>query len=99
MQKRVLRNLEGLEGGDGMITEAILNVFFAVLSGFFTLLPKISWNVEPDSFSTVFEVIRFAGYLLPMGTVYIILSAIISFTIFRITISLIKTIWGLLPFV
>lgn len=81
-----------------MITEGILNVFFAVLSGFFTLLPEISWNVKPDSFSAFFEIIRFAGYLLPMDTVFMILSAIISFTMFRIVISLIKTIWGLLPF-
>lgn len=81
-----------------MITESILNGFFAVLSGLFTLLPDLSWDVDTGVFSVFLEVIRFAGYLLPMKTIVVIVGLIISFTMFRIVISLIKTIWGLLPF-
>lgn len=81
-----------------MITEGLLNVFFALLSGMFSLLPDLSWDVDSGVFSVFLEVIRFAGYLLPMKTIVVILGLIISFTMFRIIISLIKTIWGLLPF-
>lgn len=81
-----------------MITEGIMNAFFSFLSGLFMLLPDISWDVDNAVFSTFLEIIRLAGYFLPMGTIVTILGLIISLTMFRITISLIKTIWGLLPF-
>ena len=81
-----------------MILEGIMNAFFLMLSGLFSLLPDVSWDVNNNVFTTFFEVIRFAGYLLPMGTILIILKIIISLTMFRIGVSLIKTIWNLLPF-
>lgn len=81
-----------------MITEGVMNVFFSMLSGLFTLLPDISWDVNQGVFTSFLEVIRFACYLLPMGTVVAILGLIVSFTMFRVIVSLIKTIWGLLPF-
>ncbi len=81
-----------------MIIEGICNVIFGLLSGFFSLLPDIQWNIRADFFTKFFEILRMVCYLLPMGTVGAILALVIAFTIFRIVIALIKTLWNLIPF-
>lgn len=81
-----------------MITEGILNLFFSILSAMFSMLPDISWSVESGLFASFLDFIRLAGYFFPMGTVVTIISLIFAFTMFRIIISFIKTLWGLLPF-
>lgn len=82
-----------------MITEGILNFVFSVLSGFLRLLPDISWNVQETAFNTFLDFLKVICYILPMPTVLFILTTIIAVTVFRIIISLIKTIWDLLPLV
>ena len=81
-----------------MITEGIMNVLFVMLSGLFSLLPEINWDVNNGVFTSFFEVIRLACYFLPMGTISVILGIIVSLIMFRIGVSIIKTIWSLLPF-
>lgn len=82
-----------------MVSEWFLNVIFNFLSGFLDLLPDISWNVDSSAFSYFLDVVRVVGYLMPAGTVSTIVSLIVAFTIFRIIISVIKSIWDLLPLV
>lgn len=81
-----------------MITEAFFNSIFTGLRGLFSLLPDISWEVNPEVFESFFSLLRLAGYLLPMGTVVTILGIIVGFNVFKIVVSLIKTIWALFPF-
>ena len=81
-----------------MIVEALFNAIFSGLRNLFILLPDISWEVNPEVFDSFFSIIRLAGYLLPMGTVVTILGIILSFNMFKVLISLIKTIWALFPF-
>lgn len=81
-----------------MITESLFNSLFSGLRGLFGILPDISWEVNPEVFDAFFQIIRLAGYLLPMGTVITILGIILAFNAFKIVISLIKTIWALFPF-
>ena len=81
-----------------MIFEAIFNVIFYPLYGLLSLLPDISWEVHPDVFESFFAFIRLAGYLLPMGTVLSILKYVVLFNVFKILISIIKTVWNLIPF-
>lgn len=80
-----------------MITQGILSIFFAVVNGLFSLLPDVSWDVSSTAMTNFFEVFHLLGYFLPMETVVAIFGLIIVITNFRIGVSIIKTIWQLLP--
>ena len=82
-----------------MIGEFLLNIVFNIVSGFLSLLPSIDFSVDSTVFEYFLGIVRVAGYMLPMGTVSVILSLIVNLTIFRIVIAFIKTIWDLLPVV
>ena len=56
-----------------MITEAILNVFLSIVEFLLKLLPEISWDVNNNVFTNFFEILRLACYMLPMGTISILL--------------------------
>lgn len=80
-----------------MIVESLLDVVFKIASGILEMLPDISWNVDNSFFNAFFDVLRMVCYLLPMPTVIAIIYLVICFTAFRIIISLVKTIWDLIP--
>ena len=82
-----------------MISEFFLNIVFGLASGFFQLMPDISWNVETTAFQYFMDILKFAGYMFPWGTVTAICGIIFSICIFRIVVAFIKTLWNILPFV
>ena len=82
-----------------MIIESVLDVLFKILGGFFSILPDITWSVDTGAFQAFIGILKIAMYLLPMQTVVTIISIVVWLTIFRIVISLIKTVWELLPLV
>lgn len=82
-----------------MVTEGIINLVFGIVEGLLSLLPDISWNVDGTVFDIFFDVLEMVCYLLPMGTVFAIFLIVVGLTMFRVVISLIKTIWDLLPLV
>lgn len=81
-----------------MITESFFNLLFNCIRGLLSMLPDISWEVNPEVFESFFSLIRMAGYLLPMHTVVAILGMVFAFNLLKIVIAIIKTIWALLPF-
>lgn len=80
-----------------MVTEAILTISFTILTGLFSMLPEISWTINGGVFSHFLNIVRLAAYMLPTGTISAIVSIIVSITIFKIVITIIKTVWELLP--
>ena len=82
-----------------MISEFFLNIVFGIVEGLLNILPNISWDVSTAGLSAFVSILRMVFYLLPMGTITTIITLIISLVIFRFVISLIKTIWELLPLV
>ena len=62
-------------------------------------LDGIVWDVGPDVIDNFVNVLRVVVYFFPLGTLGSILGLVVSFTVFRIVIRLIKTIWDLLPFI
>lgn len=82
-----------------MISEFIIDILFSILSGLLSILPDISWSVDVSRFSTFFQIIGVAGYLLPMDTIITLVGLVMAITLFRIVISIVKTIWDLLPIV
>lgn len=82
-----------------MVTEFIIDLVYNIVSGLLSILPDISWDVDSSIFSYFIGILQAAGYMLPMGTVSTIVGLIVSLTVFRIVISLVRTIWDLLPVV
>ena len=81
-----------------MITEGLLTVIFGIVSGFFSLLPDITWSVETSAFSYFMSILQITGYMFPWGTVVVIATLIFNLSIFRIVIAFIRAVWDLLPF-
>lgn len=82
-----------------MISEFLLNIVFKLVSWIFNLLPAVSFSVDPAALEYFFGYVKAASYMLPMETVATIVGLVVSFTVFRLGIALIKTVWGLMPVV
>lgn len=80
-----------------MIIETLVNAIFIPLNCLLALLPDISWDVAAGVYTKFFEVLRMACYFLPMATVGTVFMLIIAINAFKIGVSIIKTIWQLLP--
>ena len=80
-----------------MINAFFTVVLFRILDFGLSLLPDISWSVDSGAMSYFISLLRVVFYLLPMDTVVVIVSIIISFTTWRIIVTLIRTLWDLLP--
>lgn len=82
-----------------MVTEFLLNIVFNIVSGFLELAPDISWDVDTSAFTFVSDILSVVGYLLPMGTIAAIVAIICALTAWKVLVSLITTLWDLLPIV
>lgn len=82
-----------------MVTETLFDMVFALVMGLLSLLPNVSWPVNASLITNALEWLHVVCYILPLGTIKAILAIIVVLQAFRIVISLIKTIWGILPIV
>lgn len=82
-----------------MIVNSLMDVIFRMLEWVMSRLPDITWSVDTNAFQYFFSVIKAVCYLLPMGTIGTMFSIVVSIMTFRIMISLIKTVWAVLPLV
>lgn len=80
-----------------MIIEAVLDFVFNIVEGLLGMLPDVQWNIEGTAFTVFLDYVEMVCYLLPMGTILQIVSIVVGLITFKIVISLIKTIWDLLP--
>lgn len=80
-----------------MIIEALLNLLFVPLNSLLSLLPTIELSIPTSTFTSFFNALRVVCYLLPMGTILNIVSLIIVIIVFKIFVSVIKTLWQLIP--
>lgn len=81
-----------------MIIEAIINMGVGLLDVLFGRI-EIDLSVAEQFFEKIWEILRMACYLLPMGTVTAILAITIALFNFRIVVAILKTLWGILPLV
>ena len=82
-----------------MISEFFLNIIFQIVTWLFSFLPNIAWNTRSVTFQGIMDIIRVAGYMLPLNTIGTIAGVIVSITVFKIVITIIRTIWDILPIV
>ena len=82
-----------------MISEFLLNIVFQIVEWILTPLPEIAIPTVMARDSTFFGMVRCVLYLLPLDTIGTIVGLIVAIAGFRIIISIVKTIWDLLPIV
>lgn len=82
-----------------MISDALLNVVFGLVNSILDLLPTIEFTLNSDVVTTVYKFLHVILWVLPCNTVVSILLIQLSIGVFRVLISLIKTVWDLIPFV
>ena len=82
-----------------MIIEGIIKIFLVVASGALSMLPQFSWSIDTGVCSVFLGIVSSVCYLLPVGTISVILGISLSLTIAKAIIALIKTLWDLLPVV
>lgn len=80
-----------------MLTTPIINLILLIVSPIINRLPDIS--IPTNSLSVVLSWVNAVLYFLPMGTVNLIIGIMLATMVFRLVISILKTIWGILPLV
>lgn len=80
-----------------MLTEVALSGVFELVNGLLSLLPDLEWTMDTTILVTVVQFLQVIFYIVPVGTVVQILFIQLTLQTFRITVSLIKTIWQLIP--
>lgn len=82
-----------------MVSEFFLNIIFQIVEWLLSGLPEIIVDFSGVDTSVFIGCVRCVLYLLPLGTINAIIGIIIAVSGFRIFISIVKTIWDLLPLV
>lgn len=82
-----------------MISEFLIGIVFNIVEGALSILPNWNFDVNASFLTTGFDLIRVAFYLLPMTTIISILTIVVTLNTFKIVISILKTIWEILPLV
>lgn len=76
-----------------LIIGIIYNAFMFVLGGF----EPLHFNMDTTVFQTFSDFFAFIFYIMPFKSLFPIVVITVSLMTFRITVSVIKTIWDLLP--
>ena len=76
---------------------AIFGIVFLLVLSILLLMPTITISSSAVISSSAYAYIRSAMYFLPLGTVTIILSLILSFWVVRIVIAVVHMLWEVLP--
>lgn len=84
-----------------MIWDAIVNLLWNALTFCFDSfgLADVTWTPDSSALSFFLSLVRVVCYFFPIDTVVHIIGLIVAYSLFRIIIRLIKTIWDLLPIV
>jgi len=82
-----------------MISEGFLGLILALVKGILDLVPEIDITIPANVLASAGQYLVAAFYILPMGTVFTICGILVLLQAFRIAVSIIKTIWALLPLV
>lgn len=80
-----------------MIVEGVLSVVFGLLNVLLLPLQVVDFGLNVLTFKPVLQFLNMALYLVPFRELMPIFIFFVSMMSFRIIVSLIKTIWDLLP--
>lgn len=88
-----------------MVTEKILDFLFLIADKLLSLLPELTYSQSIGSqnfwgqYGGFWKYVEMVAYLLPLNTLATIVTLVLAFSLFRIGVSVIRSVWDLLPFV
>ena len=82
-----------------MIFDGMYGILFSLLDEILAVLPDVSWSVDSGAMSYFISMLQVVFYLLPMDTVVQIVGIVVTITVFRILVALVRTVWAVLPIV
>lgn len=80
-----------------MVTNSIIELVNKVVMSFFSGWEDIDLLIPMTAFNTLEDIFAFLFYILPINGIVTMVGIIVSIMTFRIIISLIKTLWELIP--
>lgn len=80
-----------------MITDIIINLIYDIFMFFLGGFEPLTFNIDTTVFRTFSDFLAFIFYILPIDGLLPIVTIFTGLMLFRIIISVIKTIWDLLP--
>ena len=80
-----------------MITDAFITLIYDAFMYFLGGYEPLQFNVDTTIFRTFSDFLAFIFYILPIDGLLPIVTIFIGLMVFRIIISVVKTIWDLLP--
>jgi len=87
------------KGGNDMIIEGVISVIFGLINLLLMPLDVVNFGFNVLTLEPVKQFIKMALYIIPFNELMPIFIFFASMMAFRIVVSLIKTIWDLLPIV
>lgn len=80
-----------------MITDALITLIYDAFMFFLGGYEPLQFNVDTTIFRTFSDFLAFIFYILPIDGLLPIVTIFIGLMLFRIIISVVKTVWDLLP--
>lgn len=82
-----------------MITELILSGLFGIADILLSFLPPFEWSIDTGAWEYARSALSMIAYLLPWQHIIAIFSLIVTVGVFRVCVSVMRFIKGLIPFV
>lgn len=80
-----------------MITDSVISLAYDIFMFFLSGYEPLTFNIDTTVFRTFTDFLAFIFYILPVSGLMPIVTIFMGIMMFRIVISVIKTIWDLLP--
>lgn len=80
-----------------MITDIFVTLIYDLFMFFLGGYEPLHFNIDTTVFRTFSDFLAFIFYILPINGLLPIVTIVVGITMFRVIISVIKTIWDLLP--
>lgn len=81
-----------------MIINAIMDLIYKAFMFLFGDCEPLRFNVSSTVYGFIHDFMAFIFFILPMEGLQTIFGIIVSIILFRVIVSLVKTLWDLLPF-
>lgn len=80
-----------------MITDIFVTLIYDLFMFFLGGYEPLHFNIDTTVFRTFTDFLAFIFYILPINGLLPIVTIVVGITMFRVIVSLIKTVWDLLP--
>lgn len=80
-----------------MITDAIVNIVYTIVNVLLAPVSLSNFVMVAFDYEPIKQWVAMACYIIPIGQLMPLVAIFISLMLFRIAVTIIKTIWDLLP--